>query len=51
MITATINMLPIATASSAPLWIAGWIIILLLAIGIPIYYTRKRRGRDHRTPR
>lgn len=48
MPAATIDALTFATASSAPFWIAGWIIVLALIIGLPIYL--KRRRRDHRPP-
>jgi hypothetical protein len=46
MLAATIDALPLAASSSAPAWIAGWIIVLALVIGLPIYYTRRRRQRD-----
>ena len=46
----TTGTLPLATASSAPLWIAGWIIILALIIGLPLYFNRRRRRPD-RPPR
>jgi hypothetical protein len=36
-------------AASAPLWIVGWIVVLTLIIGLPIYLTRRRR--DQRPPR
>ena len=49
MPTATISTLPLATDSSAPLWIAGWIILLALIIGLPLYFSRRRR-RPHRPP-
>jgi len=51
MLTATISTLPFAMASNAPFWIAGWIIVITLAIGLPIRYTRKHRNRNHRSPR
>ena len=49
MLPATIGTLMLATASSAPLWIAGWIIVLALVIGLPIYLAHRRR--NHRRPR
>ena len=49
MLIATVSTLTFATASSAPFWIAGWIIVLALIIGLPIYRTRRRR--NHRPPR
>lgn len=51
MITATISTLALAMTSGAPLWIAGWIIVLGLAIGLAAYYTRqRRRRRSHHRP-
>jgi hypothetical protein len=47
MLTA-IHALTFATASSAPIWIASWIVVLALIIGIPVYLTRRRR--NHRPP-
>lgn len=49
MLTATISTFPFAMASSAPFWIAGWIIVLTLAIALPVRYARKRRTRNHRS--
>jgi hypothetical protein len=49
MLSATIDTLTFATASNAPFWIAGWIIVLALFIGLPIYLMRRRR--NHRPPR
>ena len=49
MPVATTGTLTFATASSAPFWIAGWIVVLALIIGLPIYVTRRRR--NHRPPR
>lgn len=49
MLTATIWALTSATASSAPVWIAGWTIVLVLIIGLPIYLRRRRR--NHHPPR
>jgi hypothetical protein len=37
-------------ASDAPFWIAGWILLLALIIGLATYYTRRRRGRDPHRP-
>jgi hypothetical protein len=37
--------LTLAAASGAPFWIAGWIIILAVAIGVGFYSVRKRRHR------
>ncbi len=51
MLTATIGALTFAMASRAPLWIAGWIIVLALIIGLAVYYTRRRRDGGHRPPR
>jgi hypothetical protein len=48
MTYAAITTLTLATSSSAPIWIAGWIIVLALLIGAPIYYMRKRRNRTRR---
>jgi hypothetical protein len=50
MLTATIDTLTFAIASRAGFWIAGWIIVLALIIGVPVYYTRRRRNRTHRPP-
>ena len=49
MLTATISPLPVAMASTAPFWIAGWIIVLTPAIALTIRYTRKRRNRSQRS--
>jgi hypothetical protein len=43
MLLATVSAVALAIAGSAPFWIAGWIVVLTLVIGGPIYYTRKRR--------
>jgi hypothetical protein len=37
-------------ASSGLLWIAGWIIVLALLIGVPVHYTRRRRNTTDRRP-
>ncbi|MGH2881530.1 MAG: hypothetical protein ACRDPA_02305 [Solirubrobacteraceae bacterium] len=50
MLTATLGAPTFAMASSAPFWIAGWIIVLALIIGLPVYATRKRRNGGHRPP-
>ncbi|HZT15786.1 MAG TPA: hypothetical protein VFA19_07525 [Gaiellaceae bacterium] len=36
----------IAASSSAPFWIAGWVLILALLIGGTVYTSRKRRHRQ-----
>lgn len=43
MTLATITGLSFATASAAPIWIAGWIIVLAIIIGAAIIYTRRRK--------
>ena len=45
MPTATVTTLTLA-AAGAPLWIAGWIIVLALVIGLPVYVARRRRQTD-----
>ena len=46
----TITTLTLAAAGNAPVWIAGWIIVLLIVIGVPAaYHLRKRNRRSRQT--
>jgi hypothetical protein len=36
----------ILAASGAPFWIAGWIVLLALIVGLAAYSTRRPRRRD-----
>jgi uncharacterized RDD family membrane protein YckC len=48
MQSATITTLTFA-AAGAPFWIVGWIIFLVLVIGLAVLFSRRRR-RAHRPP-
>lgn len=37
--------LVLAASGRAPIWIAGWIVVLLIVIGVPIYLARHRGKR------
>jgi hypothetical protein len=39
---ATVEIL--AAGSGAPLWIAGWLVLLVLVVAAAVHLARKRRG-------
>ena len=34
----------LAAGSGAPLWIAGWLVLLVLVVAAAVHFARKRRG-------